>query len=82
VVFASSAETFHPALAVDGEYIYVVFPSKDSSTVYRVLFTRKPLTGGVWSTPDPLTGATTNAVRPDIYRDPSNGRLHVVASLR
>ncbi len=80
VVFASSAETFHPALAVDGEYIYIVFPSKDSSTVYRVLFTRKPLTGGGWSTPAPLSGTTYNAVRPDIYHDPSNGRLHVVAS--
>ncbi|HKZ82931.1 MAG TPA: S8 family serine peptidase [Anaerolineae bacterium] len=80
VVFASSAETFHPALAVDGEYIYVVFPSKDGATVYRSFFTRRLLTGGGWSTPAPLTGTSTNAVRPDIYRDPSNGRLHVVAS--
>jgi thermitase len=80
VVFTSSAETFHPALALDGEYIYVVFPSKDGATVYRTFFTRRLLTGGEWSSPAPLTLSSYNAVRPDIYRDPSNGRLHVVAS--
>ncbi len=80
VVFASSAETFHPALAVDEVYVYVAFPSKDGAPVYRVFFARKPLTGGEWSSPVALLGNPYHAVRPDLYVDPSNGRLHLVAS--
>jgi len=80
VVFASNAETFHPALAVDNTTAYVAFPSKVGSANYRVFFTRKPLSGGDWSTPVALMGGQYNAVRPDLYVDSSTGRLHLVAS--
>ena len=80
VVFESSAETFHPALAMDASNIYVAFPSMDGSANYQVFFTRKPLVGGNWSTPVPVMSGAYHAVRPDLYVDPSNGRLHLAAS--
>ena len=81
-VFSSTLETYHPALAIDDTNLYVAFPSKTASTptYYQILFSRKPLVGGSWSAPVPLMGGTFNAVRPDLYRDPTNGRLHLVAS--
>jgi thermitase len=82
-VTSSSLETYHPALAVDGSYLYVAFPQKISTSAdasYQILFTRKPLSGGGWSAPQALMGGTYNAVRPDLYLDPTNGRLHLVAS--
>jgi thermitase len=80
IVFASAVETFHPALAVDDAYAYLVFPSKEGSPVYRIFFTRRPLSGGGWSSPAPVTDSAHNAVRPDVYLDLSTGRLHVAAS--
>ncbi len=80
VVFGSTAETYHPGLAVDGTNVYIAFPSKDGAEGYRTFFTSKPLSGGSWSTPVPLTDSAYDAVRPDIFVDPSNGRLHIVAS--
>ncbi len=80
VVFETGAETFHPALAVDGSYVYLVFPSKDGSSNYRIFFTRKPLSSGAWSTPVALMGGAYHAVRPDLYLDPTNSRLHLAAS--
>ncbi len=80
VVFQSSSETFHPALAVDDTYVYVVFPSLDSSSRYRIFFTRKLLVNGNWLLAAPLTESSYHAVRPDVYVDPANGRLHLVAS--
>jgi thermitase len=82
-VTSSSLETYHPALAVDGSYLYVAFPQKSDSSAgayYRILFTRKALGGGGWSPPQALMGGTYNAVRPDLFLDPTNGRLHLVAS--
>jgi len=80
-VFSSPYETYHPALAADGTYLYVAIPSRgNANTPYQILFTRKPLTGGSWSSPVSLMGGNYNAVRPDIYVDPTNGRLHVIAS--
>jgi protocatechuate 3,4-dioxygenase beta subunit len=81
VVFGSSAETFHPALAVDDTQVHVAFPSKDGSSFYRIRFSSKPLVGGSWPTnPPAILGGNYNAVRPDLYLDPSTGRLHLVAS--
>ncbi len=80
VIFASSAETFHPALAVGGGDVYVAFPSKDGSANYQVFFTRRSLSGGDWSAPVPLLGGAYHAVRPDLYVDPATGKLHLVAS--
>jgi len=80
VVFASSAETYHPSLGVDGNYVYLVFPSKDGAANYQIFFTRKALAGGAWSPPVTLMGGAYHAVRPSLYLDPSNGRLHVAAS--
>lgn len=80
VVFSSTAETYHPALAIDRNKLYVVFPSKHNASYYQIFFTSKSLAGGVWDTPTALMGGTYDTVRPDIYLDPSNGRLHVVAS--
>ena len=80
-VFNSPYETYHPALATDGNYLYAAIPSRaGASTPYRILFTRKPVSGGSWSSPVVLMGGTYNAVRPDIYVDPTNGRLHLIAS--
>ncbi len=80
VVFSSTAETYHPALTIDRNNLYVVFPSKHDASYYQIFFTRKLLTGGAWETPTALMGGTFDAVRPDIYLDPSDGRLHVVAA--
>ena len=80
VVFASDAETYNPTLAVDGSSVYIAFPSKDGSGAYRILFMHKPLSGGAWSAPVPTMGGAYNAVRPDLYLDPANGRLHLVSS--
>jgi hypothetical protein len=80
-VFSSPYETYHPALAADDTYLYVAIPSRVSAgSPYQILFTRKPLTGGSWSSPVSLMGGTYNAVRPDMYLDPTNGRLHLIAS--
>jgi len=80
-VFSSPYETFHPALAADDTYLYVAIPSRvNAGSPYQILFTRKPLTGGTWSSAVSLMSGTYNAVRPDIYVDPTNGRLHLIAS--
>jgi thermitase len=80
VVFGSPAETFHPALALDQDYVYVAFPSLSGATKFRTFFSRKPRLGGAWSAAVPLTDGAYDAIRPDLYVDPSNGRLHMVAS--
>lgn len=80
LVFASTAATYHPALALGGGYLYLAFPSLEGSSFYRTWFTRRVLPDGAWETPSPLTADTYDAVRPDIYYDLSNGRLHLVAS--
>ena len=80
-VYSGSLETYHPAVALDDQYLYVAYPQRTNSTsFYQTFFTRKPLTGGAWSSPVSLLGGTYHAVRPDLYQDSSNGRLHIVAS--
>ena len=79
-IFSSAEETYHPAITVDKNNLYVVFPSLWGASNYRVFFTTKPVSGGAWSDPTPILGGGYHAVRPDIYLDPSNNRLHVVAS--
>jgi thermitase len=80
-VYSGPLETYQPAVALDGSYLYVAYPQRlNSSAKYQVFFTRKPLSGGAWSAPVPLLGGTYDAVRPDLFLDPSNGRLHLVAS--
>ena len=82
-VFSSPFETYHPALATDGSYLFAAIPSKtgaSTDSLYAILFTRKALKGSSWSTPVQIMGGSYNAVRPDLYLDPSNGRLHLVAS--
>jgi thermitase len=80
-VFNSPYETYHPALAADNTYLYVAIPSRgNASAPYQILFTRKLLSGGSWSSPVSLMGGNYNAVRPDLYVDPTNGRLHVIAA--
>jgi thermitase len=80
IVFQSSAETFHPTLAVDSSYVYIAYPSKANSSNYQMFFTRKSLAGGSWSAPVAVLGGSYHAVRPDLYLDPSTNRLHLVAS--
>lgn len=43
VVFSSTAETYHPALTMDGNYLYVVFPSKDNASYYQIFLRVSPL---------------------------------------
>jgi hypothetical protein len=84
VVFESSAEVYSPALARDGSNLYVAFASKHGSSNYGTFFTRRPLSGGDWETPVLVLAGSLpgsyDAVRPDLYLDPSNGRLHLVAA--
>ncbi len=83
VLFQSFAETYHPAMTVDDEKVYVAFPSRAGSNgtgTYQTFFSARPLGGGSWSTPVPLLGGAVDAVRPDIFLDPTNGRLHLVAA--
>ncbi len=47
---------------------------------YQIVFTRKPLAGGEWSSAEAVISGNFDAVRPDIFVDPTNGRLHVIAS--
>jgi thermitase len=81
VVFQSTAETYHPALAVDRSNVYIAFPSMHGSTHYGVFFIAKPLSGGVWpEAPQAVFSGTYDAVRPDLHVDPSNGTLHLAAA--
>lgn len=82
-VFSSSNETYHSALTTDGDYLYAAIPSKtgpEPEALYQILFTRKLLPDGDWEAAVPIMGGDLHTVRPDIYFDPSNGRLHVLAS--
>jgi thermitase len=79
-IFSSTAESYHPAITLDKDTLYVVFPTKSGTTAYHIEFTAKPISGGSWSVPVSIMGGSYNAVRPDIYLDPSNNMLHVVAS--
>ena len=82
-VFSSANETYHPALATDGTYLYAAIPSKtgpEASAYYQILFTRKLLPDGAWESAVPIMGGTYHAVRPTLFVDPTNGRLHVLAS--
>ncbi len=80
VIFASSAETYNPTVATDGTTLYVAFPSKDGSSRYRVFFASRTLPAGTWTQPVAVMGGDYHAVRPHLHLDPSNGRLHLVAS--
>jgi thermitase len=81
-VFSSEWESYHPTLATDGQYLYIAVPSRigPGDSPYHILFTRKSLTENYWSDPLSLMGGSFHAVRPDIFVDPSNGKIHVVAS--
>jgi thermitase len=80
-VFSSEYETYHSALAADNDYLYVAVPSrKGTDLTYQILFTRKTLSGGAWSQAEPVISGNYDAVRPNLFVDPANGRLHVIAS--
>ncbi|NLS76209.1 MAG: S8 family serine peptidase [Chloroflexi bacterium] len=78
-VFQSSAETGSPALATDGAALYLAFASREGSANARIWFALKPAGSG-WSAPVPVLGGAFNAVRPALYLDPTNGRLHLAAA--
>jgi subtilisin family serine protease len=82
-VFSSPNETYHSALATDGEYLFAAIPSKtgpEPEALYQILFTRKLLPDGDWEAAVPIMGGNVHTVRPDMYFDPTNDRLHVIAS--
>jgi chitodextrinase len=81
-VFSNTLETYHPAIATDGQNLFVAIPSRSGvDQPYQILFARRALPDGEWILhPDSLMGETYDAVRPDLYFDPSNGKLHLVAS--
>lgn len=80
-VFSSLKESYHSALAADNDYLYVAIPSRaDDNLPYQILFTRKPLAGGAWSQAVSIMGGSYDTVLPNLYLDPSNGRLHLIAS--
>ena len=47
-VFSSTAETWHPALALDSDHVYVAFPTKHDASTYRTLFRRLVRSTGTW----------------------------------
>ncbi len=79
--FNSPYETYHPALAADADNLYLVIPSRSGVDLpYQIIYVHKPLAGGEWSAPETIISGNFDAVRPDISVDPTNGRLHVIAS--
>ena len=80
-VYSSPQETYHSALAADGDNLYVAIPRRSAvGAPYQILFAWKPIDSGSWSQAIALTDGTYEAVRPDLYLDPTNGRLHMLAS--
>ncbi|HSR33108.1 MAG TPA: sialidase family protein, partial [Anaerolineae bacterium] len=79
MVFTSPEETYQPALALDGSHLHLAFASLQDSARYRVWFSRRPVAGGTWSEPVPLTDGSYDTVRPALFADRSNDRLHMVA---
>ncbi len=79
VVFTSAAETYQPALALDDTHLHLAFSSLQGTPRYRVWFSRRALDGGTWMDPLPLTDGSYDAVRPALFVDPGNDRLHLVA---
>ena len=80
-VYSNPLETYHSALAADAQNLYVAIPRRSAAGApYQILFTQKPLASGSWSQAEVLMGGTYDAVRPDLYLDPTNGKLHLVAS--
>jgi thermitase len=82
-VYSSANEIYHPALATDGAYLFAAIPSKtgpEAGAYYQILFTRKLLPDGNWEAAVPIMGGDLHTVRPDMFLDPTNGRLHVIAS--
>jgi thermitase len=79
VVFSSADETYQPALALDGTHLHLAFSSLQGAAHYRVWFSRRALDGGPWIEPQPLTDGSYDAVRPALFVDPGNDRLHLVA---
>jgi PKD repeat protein len=88
-IFASSAATYHPALAIGNGYLYAAFPSLHAnpgesgydSSYYRTWFTRRELSADAWQAAKPVIDvANYDAVRPDLHFDASADRLHLVAS--
>jgi PKD repeat protein len=81
-VLSTEDEAYHPALAMDDQNLYVAIPSRNTPDAkYEILFSWKPLSEDIWSQPVSIMGGGNyDTVRPDIFVDPSNGRLHLVAS--
>jgi len=80
-VYSHTLETYHSALTADAQNLYVAIPRRSAAGApYQIFFTKKPLTGGSWSTAKALTDGTYDAVRPDLFLDPTNGKLHLLAS--
>ncbi|MEJ2732851.1 MAG: S8 family serine peptidase [Anaerolineae bacterium] len=75
----SADETYQPALALDGTHLHLAFSSLQGAAHYRVWFSRRALDGGPWIEPQPLTDGSYDAVRPALFVDPGNDRLHLVA---
>ncbi len=79
-IFSGADETYHPAMAIDENNIYVAYPSMQNGSRYQIFFKWKPLRGSNWSLQEALTESNYHAVRPDLYYDPSSRTLHMVAS--
>jgi len=80
-VYSNELETYHSALAVDAQNLYVAIPRRSAAGApYQIFFTQKPLLSGSWSQAEALMGSTYDAVRPDLFLDPTNGKLHLLAS--
>jgi PKD repeat protein len=81
-VYSSQFETYHPAIATDGQNLFLAFPTRsDVDQPYQIKFTRRTLPDGDWIQPAvSLISGSYDAVRPDLYFDPTNDKLHLVAS--
>ena len=80
VAYSSAGGVYNPALATDGSSLFVAFATSNGASGYQVKVISKALPDGAWTELPIVLGNGYDAVRPGLFLDPSNGRLHLVAS--
>lgn len=66
-----------PAIAVDGNYIYVIWQKRVEPGNPNIWYSYKPIADTNWAVPSPITDTVPSSFAPDVAVD-SNGNVHVV----
>jgi len=66
-----------PAIALDENYIYIVWQKRVDTGDFDIWYSHKPTTDGTWATPQSITETVTSSFTPDVATD-SHGNVHVV----